>query len=396
MRKCLILALTTVGAFLLLAGNALAGTQSAKSPSAMGYCGPPVTSKQAMIGYYMYNSTARMHAEHYVRAHAKYYHIQADQSFLNWLQQPNVKFFKAPAGYKLTGNTYCLNDGTVLPYHGHYSVGGLGMLWWCANAKGKGHDCTPITKGYCRNFVHGRKIHPSPKPKPHKPRKPHKPVPKPKPTPKATPPASCTVTINNSTVTGDVTNCSTVTITVVCGNVSKTFTGPNAQDAQEQAYSWQQANCTSSPPPCNCSPPPPPPPSVCPPGTSGTPPACSPLPSPPSVTITSVIDLNDVPIGKNSGQLPVTVNASAPGSLTIDPGNGGISACNSSTPLSSLTLSFGAGTSTLCVIYYAPQDATATKGSITYTAIVTTSGGTAKDVKTDPNGFDITNPSRPG
>jgi hypothetical protein len=216
--------------------------------------------------------------------------------------------------------------------------------------------------------------------------------PAPKPAPKATPPASCTVTINNSTVTGDVTNCSTVTITVVCGNVSKTFTGPNAQDAQEQAYSWQQANCTSSPPPpCNCSPPPPPP--VCPPGTTGTPPNCVTPPTAPSVTITSTTTLNDIPEGKDSGPFYITVNASAAGSLTVDPGVGGVSDCSSSTPQGSITLPFGAGNSTLCVKLYAPTDAGVNSMTITETAIVSTSGGTAKDVKSQT--FGVSHPVRP-
>jgi len=112
---------------------------------------------------------------------------------------------------------------------------------------------------------------------------------------------------------------------------------------------------------------------------------------PPSncVTITSTIDLNDVPIGKNSGQLPFKVNSCGSGSVTIDPGNGAISKCDSTTPQASVSFDLVAGDNSFCVIYYAPNDSTAKTGSITYTAIQ----GSAKDVKVD--NFDITQPTRP-
>jgi len=114
-------------------------------------------------------------------------------------------------------------------------------------------------------------------------------------------------------------------------------------------------------------------------------------PPPPSncVTITSTIDLNDVPVGKNSGQMPFTVNSCGTGSVTIDPGNGAISKCDSSTPQASVSFDLVAGNNSFCVIYYAPNDSSATTGSITYTA----TQGSAKDVKVD--NFDITNPTRP-
>jgi len=102
-----------------------------------------------------------------------------------------------------------------------------------------------------------------------------------------------------------------------------------------------------------------------------------------------MIDLNDVPMGKNSQQLPFTVNSCGAGSVTIDPGNGAISDCNSSTPLASITFNLVAGNNSFCVIYYAPNDPSATKGSITYAAIQ----GSAKDVKVD--NFDITQSVRP-
>jgi hypothetical protein len=105
------------------------------------------------------------------------------------------------------------------------------------------------------------------------------------------------------------------------------------------------------------------------------------------VTITSYVDKNDVPVGKTSGQMPFVVNACGAGSVTIDPGNGGISTCDSSVKQTTpLTLPLVAGNNSLCVIYYAPGEASAMSGSVTYTAIQ----GNAKDVKID--NFAITHP----
>src|SRR5438105_2178341 len=94
----ILIALTSVWAFAMFASNALAAPAASSAITSMGTCGPPVTSKQAMISWFMSHPVPRAHAEQWVRAHAGYYHIRADQSFTNWLQQPNVKFFKAPAG----------------------------------------------------------------------------------------------------------------------------------------------------------------------------------------------------------------------------------------------------------------------------------------------------------
>jgi hypothetical protein len=126
---------------------------------------------------------------------------------------------------------------------------------------------------------------------------------------------------------------------------------------------------------------------VCPAGTVGTPPNCTPPPPATCVTITSYVDKNDVPVGKTSGQMPFVVNACGAGSVTIDPGNGGISTCDSSVKQTTpLTLPLVAGNNSLCVIYYAPGEASAMSGSVTYTAIQ----GNAKDVKID--NFAITHP----
>ncbi len=117
-----------------------------------------------------------------------------------------------------------------------------------------------------------------------------------------------------------------------------------------------------------------------------------PPPPPPSITITSMTTLNMIPEGKTSGPFIVTVNSSeAGGSLTVDPGIGGVSNCESSTPKSSLTFSsLTAGNSELCLILYAPSDAAKPSTmTATFSAIL----GSAKDVKTDT--FEIQYPERP-
>lgn len=117
-----------------------------------------------------------------------------------------------------------------------------------------------------------------------------------------------------------------------------------------------------------------------------------PPPTTPSVLITSVIDLNDVPAGLNSGPMPFTVYASAPGArVTVDPGIGKISTCNSSTPLATVTITgLQAGDNNLCVIFYAPTDAAATQATITYTATLTGATPAVRQVT-----FAITHPTRP-
>jgi len=212
------------------------------------------------------------------------------------------------------------------------------------------------------------------------------PAPKP-PAPKPTPPPAGSCNANNSP--GAVV-CSSFYVIVTCGGAQITINGATQQEAIQNASQYVSQNCNSSTPPCNCTPPPPP---VCPPGTTGTPPNCVTPPTAPSVTITSTTTLNDIPEGKDSGPFYITVNASAAGTLTIDPGVGGVSDCNSSTPQGSITLPFGAGNSTLCVKLYAPMDANANSMTISETAIVTTSGGTAKDVKSQT--FTISHPVRP-
>ena len=98
------------------------------------------------------------------------------------------------------------------------------------------------------------------------------------------PPGNCNVTVNGNNNT--VINCVWV-ITVVCGGVQITFSGPDSASVYQQASQYVQANCvgTPIPPPAPCtqncvpSPSPKPPPPTCqPPGSK----ACDPpQPSPP-------------------------------------------------------------------------------------------------------------------
>lgn len=364
-----------------------------------GYCGPPVTSKSEMISYLQSPAGRALAqgAETYVRAHAGYYHIQADQGFISWLQMPNVKFFKAPAGYTLTGNTYCPGN-TPEPYYGHYSVGGLGMMWWCTDSSGGGHNCVPITKGYCHNWVMGHPIRPmshhctchKPKPRPK-----HKKHPKPTPT-----------TCAPGQMIGSNGNCvnQTQNVSQQCGN-GTVWNGQECVSVQSNCSNVntgngspsQGGNCNSGTTTTTCS------------GTStntgsgnagncdvcsGTNNCNTTVTPPPSVVITSYTALNQVPAGYSSAQAPFTVNASDPGSVTVNPGIGAVSDCNGGPEKPSITFQLIRGNNPECVTYYAPNDSDQpTSDSLTYTAIVTTAGGTATDQKVDT--FQITYPTRP-
>jgi hypothetical protein len=123
------------------------------------------------------------------------------------------------------------------------------------------------------------------------------------------------------------------------------------------------------------------------------PPAPTPAPTPasPTVTITSLTDLNMIPSGDSSGEFDIGVNASASGgSLTVDPGIGSVSSCDSTTPETSILLTVPSGNSTQCVILYAPDDSDQPSSM---TATFTANLGTASDVKTQT--FGITYPTRP-
>lgn len=251
-RMCIIP--TLVGAFFVLsAGPVLAAPTAPVSAERvpMGYCGPPVSSKAMMVAWYQANPWYARNAERYVRKHARYYHIQADQSFIAWLQMPNVKYMTAPRGYRVNSNTRCKPNGTVVSYNGRYNVSGIGMLWWCNNPVG--YNCTPISKGYCRNFVKGKPI----KPKPKVP----KPAPQPQP-PTAQPPGSCNAINSPGAVV-----CSTFYIIVTCGGVQIVINGSSKEEAIVKANQYVANNCNVNlppppPPPPVIPPPPPPPPPV--------------------------------------------------------------------------------------------------------------------------------------
>jgi hypothetical protein len=238
------------------------GVLGAAAENALGYCGPPVTSKAGMAKYYMNHSGSAV--EQYMRAYAGYYHIQPDQGLANYLQNPHVKYFKAPKGYRIKTNTYCPNGNTVAPYNGRYGVGGVYMLWWCNDTRG--YNCVPIAKGYCQNMVTGKMIRPVPKKAPPVKKKPVKPMPAP------TPPGSCNVTINGNN--NNVINCTTFYVVVTCGGSVIQIPGSTKEEAAANASQYVAQNCSTvntpsppspppvvvvtPPPPCNCSPPPPP------------------------------------------------------------------------------------------------------------------------------------------
>lgn len=204
-------------------------------------------------------------------------------------------------------------------------------------------------------------LHCGPAPKP--------PAPPPAPTPPPPPPAQTFSATATATATASATCPDGTTATASgsgYGSATSTVSQADAdQKANAQAHASAEANANAS---VKC---------------GSAPPVTQ------TVTITSMTTLNDVPEGKTSGPFYITVNASAAGSVTIDPGNGGISDCNSSTPQGSITSPLVAGNNSICVIYYAPMDASATQGTITATAIV----GNAKDQKVTT--FAITHPVRP-
>ena len=125
----------------------------------------------------------------------------------------------------------------------------------------------------------------------------------------------------------------------------------------------------------------------------------SPPPPAPEITLTSFVNVNQVPAGSNSGCtsstgpscVEITCYASeAGGSLTVDPGIGSISACNSSTQASSLTVvSLPSGNFNVCLVLYAPNDVDQ-PSSMTVTA--TADLGTAQSTLSQT--FQISYPTR--
>lgn len=200
--------------------------------------------------------------------------------------------------------------------------------------------------------------------------------PPPPPVPAIPPPGGCTVIINGDN-NGNA-GCGNIQICTANGSYNNNSTLCNIymNCVAIQGYTWDSTQNV-------CVPPPPPPP----------PPSCEQTNTcPKSVLITSVIDLNDVPAGLNSGPMPLSVYASQAGAqVKVDPGIGKISSCSSSTPLATLTITgLQAGDNDLCVIFYAPTDAAATQATITYTATLTGATPAVRQVT-----FAITHPTRP-
>ena len=186
---------------------------------------------------------------------------------------------------------------------------------------------------------------------------------KPKPPTVIPPPSGGGCSINIGGDNNGVVGCN---VTVYCSIVGKQITDSTVCSNYEncvahQGYTWDSTQnvCVSSPPP----------PPTC--EQSGT---CS------VIHITSWTDLNDIPYNRDSGPFYVTVNASASGgSLTIDPGIGGISDCASSTPIpTGYTASLSQGNTTVCVKLYAPKDVNATTMKVTAIANL----GSASDSRT--------------
>lgn len=198
---------------------------------------------------------------------------------------------------------------------------------------------------------------------------------KPKPPTVTPPPPGSGCSINIGGDNNGVVGCNVV---VYCTINGKQHTDSSVCSNYEncvahQGYTWNSTQnvCVPPPPPPNCE-------------QTNT--------CPKSVLITSVIDLNDVPAGLNSGPMPLTVYASHAGaSLKVDPGIGKISTCGSSTQLATLTITgLQAGENDLCVVFYAPTDAAATQATITYTAMLAGATPSVRQVT-----FAITHPTRP-
>jgi hypothetical protein len=402
--------LTALAASLAVIGAIFAGTAS--SALAYGQCGGYATTANGLLAHWHSLGVTSQYAHMFERAGM---YQSRDGSFKRWVRE-NV-IYVSTSKVSTTQNYGC-NPGVVfgagsktLPaHHGVFVIKPYRNGRW-STKRHKGWTkhvikARIVADGSCSNGHIGTvyiTIYTAPKPKPH-------PRPKPKPpakpvctnhaannyggklpcvyTPQQVPPGSCNVVVigNNN----DVSACN-VTIVIVCSGVNVVVGGPNSTSVNEAVKQYESSHncnesqtCTndscSTQPPCN---------------TCQPPPCTTCHPVPPSVTVTSYTKLNMVNVGKDSGPAPFMVNASDPGSVTVDPGMGGISDCSGgpeqTTPL---TFNLVAGDNDECVIYYAPDDADQPQSdTITYTAIVTTDGGTAKDVKQDV--FAIKYPVRP-
>jgi hypothetical protein len=244
----------------------------------------------------------------------------------------------------------------------------------------------------------------------HKPKKPHKKHQTPAPECSTKSPnaggGNCSPTIvtvtpkqeceaNNHSSTG-CTQTTTVITVGTCSNYSSGNSGDTNQGGncnnggtetcvgQNNCTTHEEETCVNNS--CNVTPPPEEP---C--GCTPEEPEEPEKPEPPSIKITGKTELNMIPAGKTSGDFYINVYASKSGGvLTVDPGIGSVSSCNSSTPESTITTSVPSGASKECVIFYAPEDGDKPP---TMTVTMTANLGSASDEATET--FKITYPTRP-
>ena len=241
------------------------------SQGAFAECGPGFSSKSQLISYYKHNPAAAHGLRKELLKHSSYTGYQADETVLNWLRSPEQKVFAAPSGYVLNKNTYCPGGpGKYKPYNGLLTnMGGKPMLWHCDK---EGHNCVPILKGYCMNFVMGPPVKKHKPPK-HKPKKPHKcgckkhKPPKPKPTCEAqgmiTVAGNCVSQSNNAKQECDAkvggtwngSQCVIVQINNNCGNVNVGNEGNTTVTQGDNCNTIvEEKPCNCTPPPCECKP----------------------------------------------------------------------------------------------------------------------------------------------
>jgi len=219
--------------------------------SASAYCGTAFHNKAQAISFYKSHPAYARGEERHLLKHRKATHYHADQDLITYLEQPNVHYKIAPAGYELSENTSCPSPGVMAPYPGLLNVGGIGMLWYCNIPGDGGHNCVPLNKGYCRNGTAGPPAFP---PTTHEP-----PVKKPpckchpcKRHHKCHPPCKCKCRRHKCRKPKPpVTECSNVVNVNGSGNTVNVNQGGNCNEEKKK-------ECECGPPP----PPPPPPPPV--------------------------------------------------------------------------------------------------------------------------------------
>src|SRR5579862_2072199 len=321
LKRMMVAMAALAGVMVLFAGNAFASTAS---QNALGFCGPGFTDKAQAVAYYAAHPGTAV--EMYVRSESAYSHIQPDQSFASYLNNPHVKAFRAPAGYQLNSNTYCPTSNSVAPYSGKLAVGGVMLLWWCSDTRGYG--CVPIAKGYCNNMVTGKQIRPVPPKVAKKPKKQIKVTVQKQPTPKCVTVAGvplysipsglqivngvCQTNSNTTTQTGTTSGQGSPVINI----------NQNTQVNVNQSQGQQQTQTNTSPPPV-CSAPNTVVNGVC------TAPAPKPAPSC-YINMVQELDESNSPVAPNTtSTTPVYLHCTAPSgdslSFTLHAGTGSLS-----------------------------------------------------------------------